>query len=136
MGVREIGFCDKNTHTDGSVRGMKGWARIPIMGAECATSADGRYEKHLAVKNTGWKVEVVGAKFYQATLLILRESGSYSMGRKSYSRGAVDGGCGSLTGNGNGVWKAIRLNDWFLAIQVGFQSHVVVSPREIFEIPM
>ena len=71
---------------DGSVRGTTGWARIPMMGSECATASDGRYEKHLAVKHPDWKVEAIGANLYQATVLILREIGAYSMGRKVNSR--------------------------------------------------
>ena len=84
-------FCDKNMPADCSVRGMKGWARIPMLGAECATAADGRYEKHLAVKHPGWKAEVVGPKPYRATVWILWGSGEYPMGRKINSRWAVMG---------------------------------------------
>ena len=88
--------------TDGSVGGMKGWARIPMMGLGCATAVGGGYEKHLSVKKPDWEAEVIAAMIYQSAVLILRESGSYSAGRKINSRGATEEECGSLTGNGSG----------------------------------
>ena len=89
---------------------------------------------NLSVKPPDWKVEVGGPNLYQDTVLILRESGPYSMGRKIDSRGATDGGCGSLTGNGNGGWKTEHINDWLLTLKVGGMSHVIVSHFEIFGI--
>ena len=74
---------------DGSVSGMKGWARIPMMGVECATSVGGRYGKHLAVKHPDLEVEVVGSNLYQAAVFIPREGGQYSPGRKRNSRGTA-----------------------------------------------
>ena len=103
---------------------------------EFATSADEEYGENLAAKHRGWEVEAIGAKLYQAAVLILRGSGSYSTARKINRRGTEEGECGSLTGNGNGGWKTIRINDWFLTPIVGVMSHVLVSTFEISGPPM
>ena len=115
---------------------MKGWARIPMMGAKCATSRDGKYDTHLAVKRPECEVDAIGLKLYRSTVLILREGGPYSMGRKINIRGTAYGDFGSLTGNGNEEWETMRANDWFLTLKVGALSHVLVSPVGTFEIPM
>ena len=79
--------------SDASECRTKGRARIPILGVVgIAESRGGKYDKHLDVKHPDWKVEAIGSKLYQSALLVLRGSGSYSMGRKINSRGTADGG--------------------------------------------
>ena len=106
----------------------KGWARIPIMGvAAIAAASGGKYDKNLDVNHTDWKVEAVGSNLYQPALMILREGGHYSAGRKINNRGTADAECGPMTGNGDEEWGTLRTNDWFLAFKVGILSHVCVS---------
>ena len=113
----------------------KGWARIPTMGVVAsAAERGGKYDKNLAVNHTDWKVGVSGPMLYHATLVILREGGRYSLGRKIDSRGTsgvggggCGGGCGSMTGNENEEWETMHIDDWFLALKVGIESHVFVS---------
>lgn len=106
------------------------------MGAEFATSVGGRYDKHLGIKNPDLEVEAIGSNRYQAAVLITRGSGEYSTGRKLHSRGTAEEECGSSDGNENEEWDAIRINDWLLALKVGSPPNVLVSPFEIFEVPM
>ena len=54
---------------------------------------------------------------------------------KINSRGTADAECGSTTGNEDEEWRTVRINDCFLALNVGILSHVSVSPFEIFETP-
>ena len=86
--------------TDGIVFGeMEMWARIPKLGAECAQSSEERYEMHLAVNHPDWGVGEIGTKIYQTAVVILRDIGNDSMGRKINSRGTTEGECGTIAWN-------------------------------------
>ena len=123
--------------TEASGCRTKGWARIPTLGVvEVAAGRNGKYDNPLAVKHPSWELAAIGPKRYQATSMILREIGHYSVDRKIYSRGTADGECGSMTGGGNGEWKTMRIHEWALVLNVGILAHVFVSPFWIFAIPM
>ena len=85
---------------------------MPMMGVvEIAASRSGKYDRHLAVENPDRVAEAIGPKLYQATVMILRESGRYWAGRKINSRRAADEECGSTTGNENEEWETIHISD-------------------------
>ena len=47
---------------------------------------DARYEEHLAAKHPDWRAVGIGAKIYQADVLILRDIGDAAMGRMINNR--------------------------------------------------
>ena len=132
---KKIGFPDKNTHGEASGFRTKGWARIPMMGVvESAASMGGKYDKNIAVNRPDWKVAAIGPNLYQSTMMILRESGYYSTGRKINSRGTAEEEGGSMTGNGE--CETMRIDGCFFARKVGIMPHAFASPFGIFAIPM
>ena len=66
---------------------------------ESAAARSEKCDKHLAVKRPDWKVGVVGPKLHQPTVMILRGSWHYALGRKINSRGTSEEACGHMTGN-------------------------------------
>ena len=97
-----------------------------------AEERGGKRDKNLDVKRPDWEVGAIGPKIYQVAVVIMREIGHYSMGRKINRRGTADGECGSTTGNENEEWETAHINDRFLAISVGILSRVFVSPFGVF----
>ena len=115
---------DRNIPNEASGCRPKGCARIPTMGVVgCAASRGGQYDKDLAVNHPGRESEVAGSNLYQAEVVILREGGYYSTGRKFNSRRTAEAECGSTTGHENEEWRTVRIDDWFLELKVGIPPH-------------
>ena len=96
----EIGFLDKNTAAEASGCRTKGLARISMPGVVASSAErDWPYDTHLAVNRPDCKVDATGPNLYHATVMIMRGSGHYLLGRKTNSRGTADGECGSTTGD-------------------------------------
>ena len=75
----------------------------------------------------------IGARIYKVALIILRDVGNDSNGRKINSRGTSEFGRESVMGAKGAKWKSTPLTDWFFAVKEGVMRHVLVSPYEVYE---
>ena len=97
---------------------VKEWARVPILGRESDPPQEGKYGKHIAGKHQEWPAKLIGPHIYQvAMMMIQRDIGNDSDGRKPNSRGDADDECGSVAVVDGEAWGSIAVIDWFLALK-------------------
>ena len=91
---------------------------------------------HLAAKHESCAKGAIGEALYLKTLLILRNRGNYSMGRKINSRERVEIECGFPLRDNGEKRKTISTTSWWLYMGEAFLPHVLVSPFGIWGILM
>ena len=89
--------------------------------------------RHLEAKQGDWQERAIGDQTYQFALIILRERGNDTKGRKINSRGAAELERDTSMGGGGEDWGSPALTEWYMGTQEGAMENVLASPFGIYE---
>ena len=79
------------------VENVTDWERVPILRQGAEPPQEGQYGKHLPRKRQDWRANAIGPQIYLFGMVIPRDIGGDSDGRRLNIRGDEEEGCGPST---------------------------------------